>query len=491
VHPLAQRVLDSNRRQRLLAAGDRVGVAVSGGADSVALLRLLLELRSELGIVVSVVHLNHQLRGAESDADEQFVTELARQHDLALHRERADVAKLAGEKHLSVEAAAREARYGFFRRLIAMGQVDKIATGHTLDDQSETVLLRLVRGAGTKGLAGIQPVMAGSGPASRSRRQAPGVRLQGPAVVRPLLGTTRQELETYLAQIHQNWREDASNRDMRFARNRVRHGILPRLEEHLNPGVKRVLAEAAEIARAEEEYWGERISALQIEVLQRKNSEKRPAEAILLRDRLLREPLAVQRRLVRLAGEIVPDRQLEFAHVEEILAVARGEQGSAKSCNLPGNWRATRIGNAVRLHPASGGAFISYEHRLPIPGRVEIPEISSSLEATPLGRVRAEAGYNPEHLYAPQSLAKELVVRSWRPGDRFWPAHSKSPKKIKELLQKRKIALEARRGWPVIVSGDEIVWVRGFPAPRHLRPAKLDGAILIRELHLAQDAEER
>jgi tRNA(Ile)-lysidine synthase len=484
VHLLAQRVLDFVRRQNLLRAGDRVGVAVSGGADSVALLRLLLEVRGELGIVVSVVHLNHQLRGAESDGDEQFVTALTKAHELPLHVERSNVAALAKDKHRSLEAAAREARYGFFWRLMSAGLVDRVATGHTLDDQAETVLLRLVRGAGPKGLAGIYPSLAGS------RRSSGGRLQQEPIVLRPLLGTTRKELEAYLAEIHQLWQEDSSNRDLRFARNRVRHGILPRLEEHLNPGVKRALAETAEISRAEEEYWGERISALQVEVLQPKRSKKRPPEAILLRDRLLRQPLAVQRRLVRSAGKIVLDTYLEFEHVEEILAVVRGEGGGAQACNLPGHWRATRIGNEVRLHPASGRASINYEHRLQIPGQAEIPEISSSLEATPVGRLRGEAGYNPEHLYARQSLAKELVVRNWRPGDRFWPAHRKSPKKIKELLQERKIALEERRGWPVVVSGDEIVWVRGFPAPQHLRPARKDGAILIRELHQAEEAKE-
>jgi len=514
VHLLAQRVLDFVRRQKLLRAGDRVGTAVSGGVDSVALLRLLLEVCGELGIVVSVVHLNHQLRGAESDADEAFVAALAHEHGLALHGGSADVAKIARKKYLSVEAAAREARYGFFWRLIAQGMVDKVATGHTLDDQAETVLLRLVRGAGTKGLAGIYPGL--------ERRRSPDVRRQDAgaeshqssvvsrqetSIVRPLLELTRKDLESYLADLHQSWREDASNRDMRFARNRVRHGILPRLEEHLNAGVKRVLAETAEIARGEEEYWAERVAKLLPEVLTREvaggipqadaraRTPVRPSRegeqgARLLRDRLIGEPLAVQRRVVRAAGEALGVK-LEFAHVEEVLAVARGEGDSAKSCNLPGNWRATRIGNEVRLHPASDRPFSGYEHRLQVPGRTEIPEISSSLEATPLRGVEEEGGYNPEHLYAPQSLAKELVVRNWQPGDRFWPAHRKSPKKIRELLQERKIALEERRGWPVVVSGDEIVWVRGFPAPRHLRPAKNGGAILIRELYEAEEAEEK
>jgi tRNA(Ile)-lysidine synthase len=488
VHSLAQRVLEAVRRQQLLRAGDRIGVAVSGGVDSVALLRLLLELRGELGLALSVVHLNHQLRGAESDGDGQFVAGLARAHELPAHVERSDVAALAKEKHLSVEAAAREARYGYFRQLIAQGLVGKIATGHTLDDQAETVVLRLVRGAGIKGLAGIHPVLRGSRGSPGNTRQASGVRVQEPIVVRPLLEITRKQLEAYLTEIHQGWREDTSNRDMRFARNRVRYGILPRLEGHLNPGVKHVLAETAEIARAEEEYWAERMAELLPEIFKPRVARKKEssAGASLLRDRFLREPLAVQRRLVRAAGETL-GLHLEFAHVEEILAVARGQGESAQSCNLPDDWRATRNGNEVRLRPLSTQANEDYEHRFRIPGRVGIPEIASSFEATPLALVPAKAGYNREHLYAPQSLAKELVVRNWRPGDRFWPAHSKSPKKIKELLQERKIAHDERGLWPVVVSGEEVIWVRGFPAPRHLRPGRNEDAILIRELHQAEN----
>jgi tRNA(Ile)-lysidine synthase len=488
VYSLAQRVLEFVRRQELLRSGDRVGVAVSGGADSVALLRLLLELRGELGAVLSVVHLNHQLRGAESDADERFVSDLARAHELPSHLERSDVAALAKERHLSVEAAAREARYGYFHRLIAQGLVGKIATGHTLDDQAETVVLRLVRGAGIKGLAGIYPALRENRLSAGIERQASGVRVQEPIVVRPLLEIARKELEAYLTEIHQDWREDTSNRDMRFVRNRVRHGILPRMEEHLNPGVRHVLAETAEIARAEEEYWAARIAGLLPEILKPQPARKRERSAggSLLRDRLLREPLAVQRRLVRAAGETL-GLHLEFAHVEEILAVARGHGESARSCNLPDDRRATRNGNEVRLQPLSTQAQADYEHRFRIPGRVGIPEIASSFEATPLAQVPAKAGYNREHLYAPQSLAKELVVRNWRPGDRFWPAHSKSPKKIKELLQERKVARDERGLWPVVVSGEEVIWVRGFPAPRHLRPGRNEDAILIRELHQAEN----
>ncbi len=243
VQTLAQSLLHYIRRNQLLKAGHRVGVAVSAGADSVALLRLLLDLRKELGIVLSVIHFNHKLRGAEADADEQFVTDLARQYKLQLHRASEDVEGYAAQQHLSLEAAGREMRYGYFSRLLER-DLDRIATAHTQDDQAETVLLKIVRGAGTRGLAGIYPQFP-----------VQGSQFSEKTVVRPLLGTGRRELEAYLRALGQGWREDSSNRDLRHSRNRVRHGIMPRLERHLNPAVRETLAEVAEIARAEEDYW--------------------------------------------------------------------------------------------------------------------------------------------------------------------------------------------------------------------------------------------
>src|SRR5271165_4209392 len=147
-HSVRSKVLRYIRERKLMRAGDRVCVAVSGGADSVALLRVMLELRGELGIVLSVVHFNHTLRGDESEADHAFAKDLASQHGLEMHDARGDVARRAEERSLSTEAAAREARYEFFWSLIESGRLDKVATAHTLDDQAETVLLRLVRGTG-------------------------------------------------------------------------------------------------------------------------------------------------------------------------------------------------------------------------------------------------------------------------------------------------------------------------------------------------------
>src|SRR5271165_4355633 len=240
--PVRSEVLRYICESGLMRAGDRVGVAVSGGADSVALLRVLLELRAELGIVLAVAHFNHGLRAEESEADQAFVTDLAHHHGLEFFAGRGDVREHALNSKLSIEAAGRELRYEWFARLAEEQRFDSVATGHTLDDQAETVLLKFLRGAGTRGRAGIYPQMFRG--AERKIR-----------FVRPLLSVTRDEVEAYLTSLGQEWREDESNLDRRFARNRVRHELLPLLERKYNPNLRRVLSDMAEVSRAEEEYW--------------------------------------------------------------------------------------------------------------------------------------------------------------------------------------------------------------------------------------------
>jgi tRNA(Ile)-lysidine synthase len=462
VHTLAQHMLEYIRRKGLLKAGDRLGVAVSGGADSVALLRLLLELRSELGIVLSVVHFNHKLRGAEADRDEQFVTELAQRHKLELFCASGQVAKRAAEEHLSLEAAARQMRYAYFSDLLREGQEDRIATAHTLDDQAETVLLKVSRGAGTRGLAGIYPEVSIQQAELRNHTK-PG------SIIRPLLATRRDQLEPYLNELGQIWREDKSNRDLRHARNRVRHGILPRLERNVNPAVRVALAETAEIARAEEEYWRAEVTRT-LPGLQDEPGGVNLAALLAL-------PLALQRRVVRAVGESLR-LHLEFRHVEEILRLAEEKSGAAA---LPGRWRVTRSKTALQFSPAEPRVPCrDYEYPLPVPGCAEVPEAGLRLEAL---LVTGEAQVHDAEGFLDAGRLKELKVRNWRPGDRFWVAHSKAPRKIKELLQQRHVSGEERKLWPVVVCGNDVVWMRGFPASAQFRAGGgASQAVIIREV---------
>jgi tRNA(Ile)-lysidine synthase len=383
----------------------------------------------------------------------------------------------------------------------------KIATGHTLDDQAETVLMRMIRGAGLRGLGGIHPRI----PVEDDDGEVSG------EIVRPLLAVRRRELEQYLKDIGQLWREDSTNTDARFTRNRVRKLIVPLLEQEFNPAVTENLAELAEIARGEEDYWENEISGwlgttvqwsepdwvraaskelslVQIASLGNKSSGSSQdpdlrskidnahwlvMNASVSRMWFLAEPIAVQRRLVKAIGENagIP---LEFKHVEEILRVAAEDGASGKELSLPLGWKLVREPEElVFVTPdlREPLQLRDYEYELSVPGRIIVYEAGSTIEVrlVPAG---AEAGYNPDHLWDAESLPGPLRVRNWRPGDRFWPAHTKSPKKIKELLQERHVAQPERRFWPVVVSGDEIVWVRGFSSPAELR-AKLGRAALL------------
>jgi tRNA(Ile)-lysidine synthase len=461
MQPLATTILAYIRRHGLLKAGDRVGVAVSGGADSVALLRLLLELRHEIGMVLSVVHFNHQLRGADSDGDAQFVAALAGHHKLDLHCESGNTAAYAKQKRLSTETAARALRYQYFRHLLAQAGLNRVATAHTLDDQAETVLLKITRGAGSRGLAGIYPFLS----LATSESSA--------AIVRPLLATRRNHLEAYLQEFKQPWREDASNRDLRHARNRVRHGILPRLERFLNPAVREALAETAEIARAEEDFWQREVA----HVLPRAWAQQ---SATLNTEVLVALPFALQRRVVRAACESLGLR-LEFRHAEEILVLAFAP--GAKSIELPADWVVSRRKRGLCLERKRVPVAFDYEYPLLIPGSALVREINSRFETVLVPRNRRES-YNPEHLLNRSLLATELWVRNWRPGDRFWPAHTKGSKKIKELLQGLDLNRPERKLWPIVVSGSEVIWVRGFPTPAKFRPQQGDEATMIQEAPL-------
>src|SRR5436309_7770553 len=440
-----------------------------------------MELRTELGVVLSVVHFNHKLRGLEADADEQFVAELASQNKLEFHRESGDVTAYSAAKHLSLETAAREMRYGFFNQLLAEGRGNRVATAHTLDDQAETVLLRVVRGAGTRGIAGIYPQLSVSssqfsvgGQASVAGRQQ-----VCSSIVRPLLGVRRKELEAYLIAEGQKWREDSSNRDLQHARNRVRHGILPRLERNLNPAVREILAETAEIARAEEEYWNAEVGR----ILEAAGRRLRDTGATVGLRSFAGLPLALQRRLARAAAENFGLR-LEFRHVEEILdLISNGCPGKAA---LPDGWMASIDKGELKFEPAPqiSESIHDYRYLLPVPGKVPVPETGTLFEAM-LISAEKRAACNAENLLDSGAAAGELTVRNWRPGDRVWPAYPKAPKMAKELLQEKHVTGDERKLWPVIVSGDEIVWVRGFPTPARLQPRQsVKNVIAIREAPL-------
>jgi tRNA(Ile)-lysidine synthase len=433
-------------RYRMFAPGQRVGIAVSGGADSVCLLHVLRELAPRWDLRCRVLHLNHKLRGRESDADTEFVRGLSAEFGFPFSLREVDVAAAAG----NLEEAAREARVAFFRDEIATN-VDRVALGHTRSDQAETVLFRFLRGAGTAGLAGIRPVTEFG-------------------LVRPLIAVARAQVEQFLTGHGIPWREDATNRSLEFARNRIRHELLPRLATDWNPAIVQALAQTADWALAEESYWAAEIGRLAAQ-LEAAGHLREEGRAVLLETGCLRDlPLAVARRLVRRAMEMVKGdlAAIEFAHVNQVLLLADSTEGHGRfqSPDLD----IIRSFNWLRLCKsahAPGLETRNYAFVAPIPSVLGIPgaNFAVSLEVFEKSRDHnvCDCVYNKGMVWVDQErLSGPLVLRNWRPGDRYLPSGAGAEQKIKTLFQNFRIPLWERRYWPVLTDGESIIWARRF-----------------------------
>lgn len=457
------------RRHGMLPAGSRVGVAVSGGADSVALLLILLELREKLGMTILVAHFNHQLRGQDSDVDEAFVKEFAARNGLEFVAGREDVAARAKENHWNLEDASRRLRYAFFEELVKTRRAERIAVGHTADDQAETVLARLARGTGPSGLVGIYPVVG--------------------HVVRPLLESRRGDLREQLRAAGQEWREDASNQDVTRLRARVRHNVLPHIERELQPAAVRHLGELAGLVREEEGFWSALVQNC-FEHCTAKNGESLSiAIADLLEPPALRGILAqrsgesramdaVSKRLVRkLAAEgRGPRGQLSAVHVEKVLWLAR-EGHSGQSIHLPGGAAVERVFGRLIFSPPPESAERGLETRQIAPAyeySVELPEHGAATISIPEIRKRLclkvidwpvaarETSHSAANLDR-DLLRPPLVFRNWRPGDAYRPAGRRGVQKIKRLFQEYKIPARERIAWPIFTSGGKLAWAGSLP----------------------------
>lgn len=506
---LAQRLQDCVRRSGLLRAGERVGVGVSGGADSVALLLMLFADKKKLGITLSVLHFNHKLRGRAADTDEKFVAALAREHELPFYSAAAAVEAIAKSDKANLEATARRLRYAFFVRCASEHQLDKIVVAHTADDQAETVLAHILRGSGLAGLGGIHPQMD--------------------KIVRPLLSVSRGDLRLYLKAHKQTWREDATNRDTTKMRARIRKKLIPLLQKNFQPRVVEHLVSLADRAREDQALLqglagarlrrcielipgGVRIGVTDLlevnpedrpeshtgvygasrqtsgrdesSVVDKDSSDFAEAGVTGLGGRMV---LLIIGGLKKTRVNVVNGRpgvgEIGAKHVLQVLELARhGRTGAVLV--LPGDIEVRRQRDALEFCCKANMAMPTrdYEYKIDSLSNltvIRVAELGCVFRFTVIdwhaqrGETRLSGGVLDE-----ARLNFPLTLRSWRFGDRFCAMGHTKPEKLKRLFAERGIDRWERAGWPVITSGkssgskkndagesrDDLAWSRVFGA---------------------------
>jgi len=445
----------------LAGADDRVAVAVSGGPDSVALVWLLRELAPDLHFsLAGLIHVNHLLRGVESDADEAFVRALAARLNLPCEVARVDVAARARAARRSIEATSRDVRYAVFEDAAARLGATRVATGHTEDDQAETVLLRLLRGAGARGVGGI--------------------RMQRGLYIRPLLECRRAELRRHLQALGESFREDASNFDRAIPRNRIRHDLLPVIED-LAPAGVRALARFAELSADDEAYLEEEAIKLA------GSSVLSDAAGVQVKvGGLAGAPPALARRVVRRAAELAaPHASLARRHLEAIrrLAAADKQDGHLDVPGLSVDRRGDALVLSAGRPPAAG--IGEFEVPLPVPGEAAMPGLGATLVAR-----RASNGEVPDldrardvAVVQAASVTLPLAVRNRRPGDRFRPLGAPGRRKVQDVFVDRKVPRSERDRVPIVIdAAGRIVWVAGVVMADECRVTAPNSGVVILEL---------
>jgi tRNA(Ile)-lysidine synthase len=427
----------------MVRKGDRVLLAVSGGPDSTALLALFAAAAKDLGLALHVAHLDHGWRRS-SARDAEFVRRLAIRLKIPVtvgHVDAAEWGALArereagGRRQSSLEARARTLRRRFLRATAEQVGATRIALGHTMDDQAETLLLHLLRGSGARGLGAIHPVAEG-------------------LFIRPLLGVRRAAILSYLKTRRLAWRSDPTNRDLRLTRNRIRRRLLPILEKSFNIAAVPILARAAALLR-DEDAW--------MDVLAREAFDRCAVVAgdrvTLDTARLEAMPAALQRRVVRLTFRTVRGhlRGLGFRHVERARGLISG------GLDFPGGLRVTRSNGRLEIHAAGKRATSGCREALcPVPGEVAVPDLGIRLRARCLGASEALPEPGPDRaLLDADRIEAPLLVRPRRPGDRFVPLGGPGTRRLKSFLIDRKVPVDARGHIPLVVSGERIAWVVG------------------------------
>ncbi|MGA8849444.1 MAG: tRNA lysidine(34) synthetase TilS [Dehalococcoidia bacterium] len=507
---LESKVLDFIQRYSLIPRKELVVVGVSGGADSVCLLHVLAKWQTGLGIKLHVAHLNHQLRGAESEADAEYVSNLAVSLDIPSTIDRQDVAAYRTERNCSLEEAARELRYAFLARVAREVGAHRIATGHTKDDQVETILMHILRGTGITGLCGLAPCspmaydnQGTSWPASPLSLRAEALSVakgqrSNLLVIRPLLDITREETASYCQEHQLEPRIDSSNLSPSFFRNRLRLHLLPLLRQY-NPSIDQALLRLADIAKEDNAFIEQQASGLWDEVAKQENNT-----IYLNKKQMASLPIALQRQLLRaavtrLAGDV---RDIEASHIEAARSLLN--KPASKRISLPhglichGGYKELVVATPYLIRgkqsqlPPCPFPSLPVEFALKVPGETPfsgwkvvariVRERAASLSSQGvLGTSKETYQSDLVTYFDLHKTGTKLFVRQRRPGDKFQPLGMSMPKKLSEFMVDAKIPRPWRGRIPIVYSPQQIIWVVGWRIDDRVKVTEASKEILLLE----------
>lgn len=446
MNPFVRMAKKTIQKYVMLQPGERVVVGVSGGADSMALLHVLWELRRDFRLSLVVAHLDHGLR-PEGRAERSFVRKASVQLGIPFISRKVDVREKQKEQRLTLQEAAREVRYSFLQEAAKIHQATKIALGHTADDQAESIIMRLLRGSGTRGLGGIPPV-------------------RGEVFIRPLIESWREEVERFLQERKVAFLTDPSNRSLQFLRNRIRHELLPILQQY-NPRLRHTLVQMAEIFRAEEDFWQ---NLLKEKFPSLVRSQKKGSITLDIPS-LIAQSLPLRLRSLRYATEKILGhlRRVGLSHILAINNLLHSSEPN-QSLQLPQGLCLTKAYQALTF-AQSREEILPFEYSIAGPGCWEIPEIGRAMRfeiLTSYPRVRPKSS-SWVALLDFDKVAFPLTIRSFRPGDRLQPLGMEGEKKVKDLFIDYKIPATQRKKIPLLFKNDQLLWVAGVRLDHRVR----------------------
>ncbi len=452
---LEEKVLQTIKKFDMLSSNDRVLIGISGGPDSVTLLNVLLSLKKRYNLSFFIAHLDHMLRGKESDEDVNFVNNLAQELGLPCEVKSCNLSKIALKEHLTLEEAARKYRYKFYLETAKKYKTNKIALGHNADDQAETVLMRFLRGSGLEGLMGIPPVRG--------------------KIIRPLIECSRAEIEEYCKENKIGYRVDSSNKEVVYFRNKIRLELLPLLSKDYNKNIKDTMLRLRNITSEVSAYLSQETELLFKEVARRES----PEMVIIDLKKFTSLPLALKRRIIRKSIEVVKGNlySISFAHNNEILKLTEYQLGEKEIC-LPDNLMAKKIYNKIMIYKKmiskdqTEEIPTHWKYDILIPGKTEIKSLGIKVEIKILDSadIKSSLYFNRKKSKGEflefidyNKVKPPLKLRNRRSGDRFYPLKMKGLKKVKDFFIDNKIPKSHRDLIPILVdSEDQIIWIMGM-----------------------------